>query len=103
MKSNLQFFDCLNWDSFYFIFVQVPPGTSSHSTIRLNGQGLKKVNSTGHGDHYVHLKIVVPKRLDDKQKALLIAYAEVESETPGTVHGINYKKDGMLFQDTKGN
>lgn len=62
--------------------------------IRLPGQGTKKINSYGHGDHYVHLKIAVPKRLDEKQKALLMAYAELETETPGAIHNVSYKKDG---------
>ena len=52
------------------------------------------MNSTGYGDHYVHVKINVPKKLDDKQKALMLAYAEIESNTPGCVQGMSYKKDG---------
>lgn len=72
------------------------PGTSSHSRIRLSGKGLKKVNGFGHGDHYVHLKIVVPKRLKEKQKALLQAYAEIEDDTPGQILGVTFKKDGMF-------
>jgi DnaJ-class molecular chaperone len=29
------------------------------------------VNSSGHGDHYVRIKIVVPKNLSSRQKELL--------------------------------
>lgn len=47
------------------------PGTSSHSKIILNNKGMKRVNSYGYGDHYVHIKIVVPKNLTNQQKALL--------------------------------
>lgn len=75
--------------------INIEPGTSSHTVIRLPGQGTKKINSYGHGDHYVHVKIAVPKRLDDKQKALLMAYAEIESGTPGAIHNVSYKKDGL--------
>lgn len=32
---------------------------------------MKRVNSYGNGDHYVHIKIVIPKKLTDKQKALI--------------------------------
>lgn len=46
-------------------------GTSSHSKIILNNKGMKRVNGYGHGDHYVHIKIVIPKKLTDKQKALI--------------------------------
>ncbi|CAM1329660.1 DNAJA3 (predicted), partial [Pycnogonum litorale] len=34
--------------------VDVPAGTPSHARIRLRGKGLKRINSYGHGDHYVH-------------------------------------------------
>ncbi|XP_076757669.1 dnaJ homolog l(2)tid, mitochondrial isoform X1 [Xylocopa sonorina] len=74
--------------------VQIRPGTSSHSTIRLNGKGMKKVNGTGYGDHYVQIQIVVPTKLNDKQLALIQAYAELEDDTPGSIHGITYKTDG---------
>lgn len=95
--------------------LQIMPGTSSHHTITLKSKGMKRVNSMGNGDHYVHLKIVIPKKLSDKQRALiqvrtenfissvicmistsnpLQAYAELEKDTPGQIHGITYKSDG---------
>lgn len=51
--------------------LQIMPGTSSHHTITLKSKGMKRVNSIGSGDHYVHLKIVIPKKLNDKQRALI--------------------------------
>lgn len=51
--------------------IQIMPGTSSHYTITLTGKGMKRVNSVGSGDHYIHLKISIPKKLTEKQKALL--------------------------------
>ncbi|XP_020294240.1 protein tumorous imaginal discs, mitochondrial-like isoform X2 [Pseudomyrmex gracilis] len=74
--------------------IQITPGTSSHTRIRLNGKGLKKVDGLGYGDHYVNVKITIPKQLTDKQRALLQAYAELESDTPGSIHGVTYKTDG---------
>jgi DnaJ-class molecular chaperone len=70
------------------------PGTSSHTRIRLTGKGMKKVNGYGHGDHYVVLKIQVPKHLSAKQKALVQAYAELETDTPGQILGVTMKTDG---------
>jgi len=70
------------------------PGTSSHTKIRLSKQGMKRVNSNQHGDHYVNIKIDVPKSLSSKQEALIKAYAEIEDNTPGTIKDIIYKKDG---------
>ncbi|CAD7078177.1 unnamed protein product [Hermetia illucens] len=74
--------------------IQIPAGTSSHTQICLSGKGLKRVNSYGQGDHYVHIKIAVPKKLSQKQKALMQAYAELEEDTPGQIHGIAFKSDG---------
>ncbi|XP_060530811.1 protein tumorous imaginal discs, mitochondrial-like isoform X2 [Cylas formicarius] len=74
--------------------LQIKPGTSSHTRIRLSGKGMKKVNGYGNGDHYVMLKIKVPQKLDEKQKVLAIAYAELEKDTPGQIFGIAQRTDG---------
>lgn len=74
--------------------IQIMPGSSSHLSILLKGKGIKRVNTTSTGDHYVHLKIVIPKKLTDEQKALLQAYAELEKETPGQIYGVTFKSDG---------
>lgn len=55
---------------------------------------MKRVNSNQHGDHYVNIKIDVPKTLSSKQKALIKAYAEIEENTLGTITDLTYKKDG---------
>lgn len=74
--------------------IQVVPGTSSHTRVCLRGKGLKRVNSYGTGDHYVHLKIQIPTKLNNKQKALIQAYAELEEDTPGQIMGVTNKTDG---------
>lgn len=51
--------------------IQIMSGTSSHHTVTMKGKGMKRVNSTGSGDHYVHIKIAIPKKLTEKQKALV--------------------------------
>ncbi|XP_020799078.1 protein tumorous imaginal discs, mitochondrial isoform X1 [Drosophila serrata] len=77
-------------------WINVEPGTSSHHKIMLRGKGLKRVNAHGHGDHYVHIKIAVPdsRKLDEKRRALIEAYAELEEDTPGQIHGIARRNDG---------
>lgn len=74
--------------------IQVVPGTSSHTRICLTNKGLKRVNSYGQGNHYVNIKIQIPQKLSDKQKALIQAYAELEEDTPGQILGVVHKKDG---------
>ena len=40
--------------------VDIPKGTQSHTRVRMNGKGLRKVNGYGFGDHYIHIKIKIP-------------------------------------------
>ncbi|XP_032590070.1 protein tumorous imaginal discs, mitochondrial isoform X2 [Drosophila grimshawi] len=79
-------------------WLNIEPGTSSHRQIALRGKGLKRVNAHGHGDHYVHIKIDVPKKLTEQQRELLVAYAELEQDTPGQIHGMAQRKDGSASE-----
>src|SRR5258706_59691 len=47
----------------------VPPGTQGGKRLRLRGQGLNR-RGGGRGDEYVKLKIVIPPKLTDPEKAL---------------------------------
>ncbi|XP_022836352.1 uncharacterized protein LOC111363727 isoform X2 [Spodoptera litura] len=37
--------------------------------------------------------VTVPKSLSSKQKALMYAYAELEEDTPGQIHGVSLDRD----------
>ncbi|VDO73282.1 unnamed protein product [Onchocerca flexuosa] len=77
-------------------YIQIPPGTASHTKMRLTGKGIKKLNYAGHGDQYINIKVKVPKLLTEKQKALIQAWAELETDTPGTIQGISSTVEGRL-------
>lgn len=51
--------------------LRVQPGTQPNTLIRLSGKGVPYVNRNARGDHYIRLKVVVPKKLSGKQKDLL--------------------------------
>lgn len=72
--------------------------------MRLAGKGIQNVSGYGYGDHYVHIRVDVPKDLDRQQKALIQAFAETEKETPGTVDGFTYDRRGkkVLMEDPDG-
>ncbi|KAG8186919.1 hypothetical protein JTE90_000392 [Oedothorax gibbosus] len=70
------------------IVVQIPPGTASHKVFRFAGKGIKRTSGYGHGDHFVHIHIAIPTKLDGVQYNLIKAYAELEKNTPGTIKGI---------------
>jgi len=50
--------------------IKVPPGTQSHSRIRLKGFGLPHFQGGGRGDEFVRILIKHPKSLTEKQKKL---------------------------------
>ena len=72
--------------------------------MRMTGKGIKKVSGYGYGDHYIHIRIDPPKNLNEKQRALLQAFAEIEDNTPGTTNGLTYTKDGgkVVMEDHDG-
>ena len=46
---------------FLTLVLQIPAGVQSHHKIRLSGRGIPRLNGYGSGDHYVHIKIQIPK------------------------------------------
>jgi len=84
--------------------IQIPDCTASHTRMRMTGKGIKKVSGYGYGDHYIHIRIDPPKNLNEKQRALLQAFAEIENNTPGTTNGLTYTKDGgkVVIEDEDG-
>lgn len=40
--------------------LKIPSGTQSHQRFRLAGKGIKRIHTSGYGDHYVHIKIKIP-------------------------------------------
>ena len=51
--------------------VRIPPGTQSHTKMRLRGLGLPHFQKEGRGDEYVKVIVRVPKRVSDKAKGLV--------------------------------
>jgi DnaJ-class molecular chaperone len=51
--------------------IKIPAGTQPETVIRLRGKGIKTIQGSGHGDHYIRIKIVIPKNLSARQKELL--------------------------------
>ncbi len=62
------------------VTVKVPAGTTSGTTVRVRGRGIE--TSGGTGDLLVTFEIVVPKQLDDAQRAAVGALAEAFPEDP---------------------
>jgi DnaJ-class molecular chaperone len=61
--------------------IRIPPGVASGQRLRLRGQGLN-VRGGGRGDHFVRLKIVVPKDLSEAERKLFQELARVSPFKP---------------------
>jgi curved DNA-binding protein len=51
--------------------VRVPPGTQSHTKLRLKGLGMPHFQGEGRGDEYVKVIVRVPKKVNEKSKKLV--------------------------------
>jgi len=51
--------------------VKIPPGTQSHTKMRLKGLGVPHFQGEGRGDQYVKVIVKVPKRLTEKSRKLI--------------------------------
>lgn len=56
--------------------IKIHPGTQSGTMVRLRGKGAPHLRGRGHGDQYVRLSVVVPKRLSRDQKRLITKLQE---------------------------
>lgn len=56
--------------------LKIPAGTQPMTLIRITGKGVKHVNSSSYGDHYVRVNIDIPSKLSSRQKELLEEFAE---------------------------
>jgi DnaJ-class molecular chaperone len=63
--------------------IRVPPGVASGQRLRLRSQGLN-IRGGGRGDHFVVLKIVLPKPMTAEEKRLFEELQRVSQFNPRT-------------------
>lgn len=59
---------------------KIPEGTASGKTFRLKGKGIQNLNGYGRGDQYVRVNVIIPSKLNDKQREALKAFAKSMGE-----------------------
>lgn len=59
--------------------IKIPQGTQPGTVIRLAQRGVTHVQGSGKGNHYVRIKIVVPKNLNSEQKRILEEFEKTKS------------------------
>lgn len=63
--------------------IRIPAGTQPDTLIRLSGRGVSSLRNKSRGDHYVRVKIKVPKSLTNRQKELLEEFEKEGSTKKG--------------------
>ena len=56
--------------------LEIPAGTQSGETFRLEGEGMPRLRRRGQGDLYVKVQVVTPENLNSEQREALEAFAE---------------------------
>jgi len=56
--------------------LKIPPGTKHKSKMRLAGNGIPHMKGSGSGDLFVEIHVIMPKKLNKKQKQLVESLAE---------------------------
>ncbi len=62
------------------VTVRIPAGTQPNAVIRLREKGVPHVRGNGRGDHYLRIKVTIPKNLTTKQKELLKEFDSVKEK-----------------------
>ena len=65
------------------VSLRIPSGTQPDTVIRLRQKGAVHLQGSGRGDHYVRIKVTVPKHLTHRQKQLLEQFQKENSPKKG--------------------
>lgn len=58
----------------------IPAGTQTGTTFRMRDKGIKYLRQDRHGDLFVKVNIVVPKKLTERQRELLMEFGDMQAE-----------------------
>ncbi|WP_256868329.1 J domain-containing protein, partial [Candidatus Entotheonella palauensis] len=64
------------------ISMTIPPGTQNGRKFRLRGKGIPYLKGEGQGDQYVQIRVVLPDRLDDRSRALMEEFDQLNPLQP---------------------
>ena len=61
--------------------LEIPAGSQSDELLVLRNEGIARLSGRGRGDHVVHLRVLIPKKLSKEQKKLLEELAELADDS----------------------
>ena len=75
------------------VILEIKPGTSTNGKLKLKGKGVKIPNSIRRGDMYVILNVIIPNKLNRKQKKLFEELADTDLEDEPVFREFNKRLD----------
>lgn len=70
--------------------LRIPEGTQSGTAFRLKEKGVVHLRGRGRGDQHVRVKVVTPRKINDRQRELLAEFARIGGE------GVNPEEKGFF-------
>ena len=80
------------------IVMKVPEGTQPGKVLRLKGKGIASLRNGERGDQLVKVKVVIPTKLNDKQKDALKKFADIGGDNINPEEKSFLKKIADLFK-----
>lgn len=70
--------------------MKVDPGTQNEDRKKIANYGVQKLPPNQHqkGNHFVTIKIIIPKKLNEAQRKAMEAFAKLEDPAPNTAANI---------------
>ncbi|GAH69742.1 unnamed protein product, partial [marine sediment metagenome] len=62
------------------INLKIPDGTQPNTIFKLKGKGVYKIGTQHRGNQYIKIIVEIPKKMNDKQRNLLLEYAKISGE-----------------------
>lgn len=62
------------------VSLKIPNGTQPGTSFRIKGKGMPHLRWGGKGNLYVKAKVIVPKKLNPKQKELLMEFSDISGD-----------------------
>ena len=62
------------------VSLKIPAGTQPNTLFKLRGKGIFKIGTQQRGNQYVKITVEIPKKMNDKQRNLLLEYAKLDGE-----------------------
>ena len=72
------------------VVMKIPEGTQPGRVMRLRGKGIPRLRGSGRGDQLVRIKVVVPTKLNERQKTALQNFADMAKDN------INPEEKGFM-------